>query len=182
MKKTKTKKSELEPRSANESATETSHIVLPSHTNAVGTIFGGVLMSWIDINAAICAQKHARRIAVTASVDALYFLAPARVGDTVTLRAKVVYTGRTSMMVSVEVVAEDPLTGTPRRCVTAHLTFVAFDKSMRPTPVPPLLLKSKLERETFEWAAERRRILLQHFGKDKASGQHRPTDSNDMLK
>ena len=74
------------------STVETHQIVLPSHTNAIGTIFGGTVMSWIDIAAAICAQKHAGQICVTASVDALHFLNPVRLGDMVRLVAKVVYT------------------------------------------------------------------------------------------
>src|SRR5437868_8054675 len=126
MKKKKPKKKQtqynLSTKAAADSFVETNEIVLPSHANALGTIFGGVLMSWIDITAAICAQRHSGRIAVTASVDMLKFLVPAHVGDTVTLKAKVVYTGNTSMMVAVDVVAENPLEGIKRRCVTAHLS------------------------------------------------------------
>jgi len=144
-------------------------MVLLSHTNSIGTIFGGVLMSWIDIVAAICAQRYAGRIAVTASVDALNFLSPARVGDTVTLRAQVVYTGKTSMMISVDVDAENPLKRDKRRCVTALLTFVAVDEKMKPTLVPPLTLTTDEEKQVFDWASERRRILLDQMRKRSGS-------------
>ncbi len=144
---------------------ETNNIVLPSHANALGTLFGGVLMSWIDISAAICAQRHSRRVSVTASVDSLSFLAPVYVGDTVTLKSKVVYTGKSSMVIAVDVTAENPLEGKPRKCVTAYLNFVAFDEKRKPTSVPQIKLETAEERELFEWAAERRKALLDQWRK-----------------
>jgi acyl-CoA hydrolase len=162
----------LKPRSSEESAVEMNDIVLPSHANALGTIFGGVLMGWIDIAAAICAQRHSRRIAVTASVDALYFIAPIQVGDMVNLRARIVHTGRTSMVISVNVTTENPLTGEKKECVTAHLSFVALDSAKKPTAVPPLLLKTKSEKEEFEWAAQRRKVLLEQRKEQERHKQH----------
>lgn len=156
-------KNRLAPRPSSQSTVETNHIVLPSHANALGTIFGGVLMSWIDIAAAICAQRHSGSIAVTASVDALYFLGPAKVGDTVTLKARVIHTGTTSMVVSVDVVAENPITEKHQRCVEAHLSFVALNQKHKPTPVPPLLLETKEDKRLFDRAAKRRKILLQQL-------------------
>ncbi len=163
--------SKLKAKSAQDSVVEMNNIVLPSHANALGTIFGGVLMSWIDIAAAICAQRHSRKIAVTASVDTLYFLVPVQVGDTVTLFARVVHTGRTSMVVLVDVFAENPLSGSRRHCVTAHLSFVALDQKRRPAEVPPLLIKTKRERQEFEAAAKRREFLIDHL---KSLGQISP--------
>lgn len=154
-------KKQLKPKSSAASAVEMNEIVLPSHANNLGTLFGGILMSWIDIAAAISAQRHAQRIAVTASVDSLRFLAPVRVGDMVNLKAHVVYTGRTSMMVTVDVSAENPLTGKKRHCVTALLSFVALNNDKKPTAVPPLKVVTKEEKRAYQWADQRRRILLQ---------------------
>jgi uncharacterized protein (TIGR00369 family) len=153
----------LKAKSPSESIVEMNEMVLPSHTNALGTIFGGVLMSWIDIAAAICAQRHSQRIAVTASVDALAFLAPVHSGDMVNLRAKMVHTGKTSMMIIVEVSAESVRKGTKIHCVTAYLSFVALNNDKKPTAVPPLKLKTAAEKQAFEWAAERKMTLLKQW-------------------
>ncbi len=153
----KMKKIKQQPK---ESFVETNHIVLPSHANALGTIFGGVVMSWIDIVAAISAQRHAKQICVTASVDALHFLSPIHVGDTVTLRAQVVYTGRTSMIVEVEVTRQNPTQPTPQICVTSHLSMVSVNKSGKPVPVPELDLVTPHDKRAYKIAAERRKFLL----------------------
>jgi len=145
---------------SNAAVVETNHIVLPSHINALGTIFGGVLMSWIDITAAICAQQHSGCVVVTASIDVLHFLAPARLGDVVTLKAKVIYTGKTSMVVRVNAEAENVRDRKRRRCVTADLSFVALDKKGKPAKVPSLKPRSKQEKSDFEKAAARRKVLL----------------------
>jgi len=139
---------------------ETNEIVLPSHTNAIGTIFGGVLMSWIDMIAAICAQRHAKTVVVTASVDALHFLAPARLGDVVTLRARVIYTGKTSLVVRVDAHTENVRSANRSHCVTADLSFVALDSNSKPTPVPAVHPETSRELKDFDEAASRRKILL----------------------
>lgn len=113
-------------------------LVLPSDTNALGTIFGGKVMSWIDICAAIAAARHARRVVVTASIDALHFLAPAKVGNVLHIRAMVNFAARTSMEVGVRVDSENQLTGEMTHTASCYTTFVALDDSGRPTPVPPL--------------------------------------------
>ena len=151
----------LKKKLPSESSVESNHLVLPSHANALGTIFGGVLMSWIDVAAAISAQRHSSRIAVTASVDALYFLAPVNVGDAVCLKARVIHTGRTSMIVAVEVTSENIKTpGQKQRCVTAYLSMVAVDENKKPTPVPELLLETDADKASYREAAERRQFLL----------------------
>src|ERR1700733_8713039 len=95
-------------KSPSESAVVMTELVLPSHTNALGTIFGGQIMCWIDIAAAIAAGRHARSAVVTASLDAMAFLAPVRLGDVVHIRAIVNYVSRTSMEIGVQVDAENP--------------------------------------------------------------------------
>ena len=84
-------------------------IVLPSHTNQLGTIFGGQIMAWIDIAAAIAATRHAKKICVTVSIDTLHFIAPAKLGDAVNLCASVNYNHNTSMEVGVRVESENVL-------------------------------------------------------------------------
>lgn len=131
-------------------------MVLPSDTNALGTIFGGRVMSWIDIAGAIAARRYSRQIVVTASIDALHFLAPIRLGDIVHIRARVNYAGRTSMEVGVRVDAENPATGETTHTSTAYATFVALDKHGKPTEVPPVVPSSPEEKRRFEEAKHRR--------------------------
>ena len=121
-----------------DSAVTMTEIVLPSDTNALGTIFGGKVMSWIDIAGAIAASRHARRVVVTASIDALHFLAPIKLGHFVHIRARVNYSSRTSMEVGIRVDSENPITGEMTHTATAYATFVALDDHGRPTPVPPV--------------------------------------------
>jgi acyl-CoA hydrolase len=132
----------MEPRPQSESITQMTEYVLPQHTNALGGVFGGQIMAWMDLCAAICAQRHSGRMAVTAFVDDLKFELPVRVGEVVRLSAHVTATFRTSMEIEVVVEGEDAPTGRRWPCVTARLTFVAIDEHRKPAPVPPLLLDS----------------------------------------
>lgn len=145
-----------EPKSVPASLTEKTEIVLPQHANAIGTAFGGTVMSWIDVCAAVSAQRHCGRVAVTASVDALDFVAPLRVGDVVILRSWVNAAFRTSLEVECVVEKEDPETGRRVLCADAYLTFVNLGADGRPMPVPPLAPATDDERKRAN-AAERRR-------------------------
>lgn len=131
-------------------------MVLPSDANALGTIFGGKIMSWIDIAAAIAAGRHARKVVVTASIDALHFVAPVKVGDVVHIQASVNFAGRTSMEVGVRVDSENLVSGEKHHTATAYTTFVALDGHGRPAPVPPLLPETPEEKRRFEQAKKRR--------------------------
>ena len=135
-------------------------IVLPSHANVHGTIFGGVIMSWIDIAGAIAAARHSRSAVVTVSLDSLHFIAPVKVGYTVLVHASVTYAGSTSMEVEIFVEAENSLTGDVKRATTAFLTYVAVDEFGRPRQVPPFTPKTALEKKKHKEAAERRKIRL----------------------
>jgi len=137
------------------SAAEFNHIVLPPDTNALGTIFGGRIMQWIDIAGAIVAGRHCRRIAVTASLDELHFISPVRLGDFVILKASVNYTHNTSMEIGVRVEAENPKTGERRKTSTAFLTFVALDEEGRPTPVPPILPETEEDKRRYREGQKR---------------------------
>jgi len=151
----------LTPKPACESYSEMTEIVLPSHTNPLGTAFGGQVMAWIDICAGIAAQRHARQIVVTASMDDLHFRAPIYQGEFVVLKAQVNRSFHTSMEVGVRVEAENPLTGERRHCSSAYLTFVALDAQGNRVPIPPLVPETADEKRRYEEAAERRRYRLE---------------------
>jgi acyl-CoA hydrolase len=160
-----------------QSAVIMTEIVLPSDTNAIGTIFGGKIMSWIDIAGAIAAGRHARRVVVTASIDALHFLAPVKVGHVVHIRAMVNFTSRTSMEVGVRVDSENPITGEETHTATAYTTFVALDDHGRPTPVPRLLPESPQEKRRFEEAKKRRESRVR-LAEELKKGEHLLTSGN----
>jgi acyl-CoA hydrolase len=144
-----------------ESRVEMTEIVLPGHTNQLGTIFGGQLMAWIDIAASIAAARHARGVCVTASIDALHFVAPIRLGQHVVIRTCVNYAGRTSMEVGARLESEDPPTGERTHVARAYLTFVAIDAHGRPRPVPPVLPETREEKRRYEEAELRRSSRLE---------------------
>ena len=131
--------------------------VLPQHANAFGNVFGGQIMAWVDLCAAICAQRHCGKHAVTAFVDDLEFERPVRIGEVVRLSARVTATFRTSMEIEVVVRGEEPRTGSEWPCVQARAVFVALDlDTLKPTPVPPLLLDTE-EARASQKAGEARR-------------------------
>lgn len=136
-------------------------MVLPSHINALGSIFGGVIMSWIDIAAAICAQRHSNKTVVTASIDALHFVAPVYKGWIVNLKASCNYAATTSMEIGVRIDAENPITGKSFHTATAYLTFVAIDENLKPIPVPKLSPESAEEKRRYEAAQIRRKHRLE---------------------
>lgn len=131
------------------SQVETRYIVMPDHANHYGTAFGGTIMAWIDMVAAMIAQKHSGREAVTISIDRLTFIQPVYVGDHVILRGSVNYMGNNSMEIGVQVLKENPYTNERLRTTTAYLTFVALDKNKKPVKVPPLQVDSEEERRRF---------------------------------
>jgi acyl-CoA hydrolase len=135
---------------------EMNQIVMPGQANALGTVFGGQIMAWIDVCAAIAAQRFARGPVVTASMDNLLFRAPIKQGHVVILQAMVNWAGRTSMEVGVRVDSEDPRTGTRTHTSTCYLTFVALDDLGQPKPVPALVIVSDDDRRR-HGDAERRR-------------------------
>lgn len=143
------------------SRVETAQIVLPGFTNALGTIFGGMLMQWIDVAAAIAAARHAQGAVVTASMDRLHFMQPVRLAEVVIIQAQVNFAARTSMEVGVRVVVEDLQTRERLQATRAYLTFVAVDDGGRPRPVQPLVLEDEQDRRRFEAASRRRAVRLE---------------------
>jgi acyl-CoA hydrolase len=148
--------SHFPPKRPEESVTTMTEYVLPTHANVLGNAFGGQILAWIDLCAAICAQRHTGHIAITAGIDELSFERPIKVGQVVRLTARVTAAFRTSLEILTSVEGEDSMTGDRWPCVTAFVTFVAVDASLRPTPVPGLLLETEGDRALAEAAAERR--------------------------
>jgi acyl-CoA hydrolase len=146
----------LPPRSQAASLTTMTEYVLPQHSNLFGGVFGGQIMAWVDLCAAICAQRHSGRPAVTAFVDDLKFQKPVRIGEVVRLEARVNAVFRTSMEIAVEVTGEDSRTGRTWPCVHALTVFVAIGDDGKPTAVPPLLLEDEATRAS-QAAGEARR-------------------------
>ena len=123
---------------ANVTVVEMTQIVLPSHANNHGTAFGGQMAAWIDICAAVSAQRFSRTTVVTASMDELHFLRGARRGMIVVLKSQVNQAWNSSIEVGVRVETEDPLTGDRDHCCSAYLTFVALDQTGKKVAVPKL--------------------------------------------
>ncbi len=143
-----------------QSRTEMTELVLPGDSNQLGNILGGKVMHWIDLAAAITANRHSGHVAVTASMDSLEFLHPIRVGEVVHLISQVNWVGRTSMEVGVDVYGENMDTGERRKTSTAFLTFVALNSEGKPVEIPPLVLTTPEEEERFHAAEARRQERL----------------------
>lgn len=152
---------ELKPgKPVSASRVECTEIIQPNDTNPLGTVFGGKVMAMMDVVGALAAQRHARKVVVTAAIDALEFLAPAKVGHFLIVRAQVNFVASTSMEVGAVAFAEDPLTGETRQTSSALLTFVALDSFGRPSPVPPVIPETDDERRAYEDAKGRREERL----------------------
>jgi acyl-CoA hydrolase len=136
----------------NESAVETRYLVMPQQANPQGTAFGGAIVGWIDMVAAMAAQRHCGTEVVTAGIDSLVFRHPIRIGDHVVLKAAVNYVSRSSMEVGVQVIRENPYSGERVLATTAHLTLVALDEHKKPIPAPPLLPQTPEEKARYEGA------------------------------
>jgi acyl-CoA hydrolase len=150
----------IPPKPVSESQIIMTEMVLPSDTNAIGTIFGGKVVSLIDIAAAMAAGKHSRSVVVTASIDALHFVSPVKLGEYVHIKASVNYAGTTSMEIGVRVDKENPLTGEMKHTATAYLTFVALDSDGKPRTVPQVTPQSDAERRRYEAAKIRRQARI----------------------
>ena len=146
-------------KSPSESFVHSRKLVMPDQINPNGTLFGGVLMSWMDKVAYMAAQRHAgKRHVLTVNIDQIHFSAPIGVGDQVELTAVVEYVGRTSMEVAVEVNRLDVESSQIQRAASAQFTFVAVDEHLKPVPVPQIKLVTELEKTQFEKAKLRVKI------------------------
>ena len=130
-------------------------LVLPNDTNNLGNVLGGRVMHLMDICAAMSAYKHSRSHVVTASVDNLNFLAPAKKGFILILKSSVNFALKTSMEVGVKIESENPFTGEIRHTASAYLTFVALDEYGKPKVVPPIKPETKDEKRRYKEGKKR---------------------------
>jgi acyl-CoA hydrolase len=157
-----------------ESFVSMTELVLPNDTNTLNNLMGGRLMHWMDIVSAIAAQKHCNRIVVTASVDNISFREPIRLGDVVTLKAKVTRAFSSSVEVRIDVSAENIPSGTIVESNSAYFTFVAVDQSGRPIDVPEVDPETDQEKEYYNGALRRRQLRL------ILSGRMKPHEANEL--
>jgi acyl-CoA hydrolase len=135
-------------------------LVLPQHTNPIGVIFGGVVMSWIDIASAIAASRHSKTHVTTASIDALDFIKPIHLGWIANIRATVNRVWNTSMEIGVHVSAENPRSDELYHTATAYLTMVAVDINGKPCKIPDITPVTDDEKRRHRQAGERRALRL----------------------
>lgn len=145
---------------ARESAVVMTEMVLPNDTNTLNNLMGGKLMHWMDVVAAIAAQKHSNSIVVTASADNISFKEPIALGNVVTLKAQVTRAFNSSMEVFIEVTAEDIPANKKVMTHRAFFTFVAVDDNNKPSRIPELVPETTEEIENFEGALRRRQLRL----------------------
>ena len=150
----------LLPKPISDSRITLSQLMHLEHANLLGNVHGGWIMKLVDEAGALACMRHAQRKVVTVTIDSMDFREPIRIGDLVILNAEVSYTGRTSMEATVEVHAENPITGEQTHTNTAYLVYVALDDAGRPTPVPSLLAETEQEKQKMEQAQIRQERRL----------------------
>lgn len=152
---------------ARESLCINTEIVLPNDTNVLGNLMGGRLLHWMDICAAVSAHRHCGRVVVTASVNNVSFNQPIKLGEIVTLQAKVSRAFTSSMEVFIDVWVENNTTGEKKKCNEAIYTFVAVDQMGSPIAVPELIPETEEEKQRYAGALRRRQLALILAGKMK---------------
>lgn len=152
---------------AKESHTVMNELVLPNDTNTFGNLMGGRLLYWMDICAAMAAQKHSNNPVVTVSVDNVSFKRSIGLGEVVTIEAQVTRAFSTSMEVRMEIFAQNLPEGTKIKSNEAYYTFVAIDENGAPKQVPSLHPQTELERKLYDEALRRRELRLLMAGKLK---------------
>jgi acyl-CoA hydrolase len=161
------KNKRMKERTPSDSFTVMTEIVLPNDTNALGNLMGGRLMYWMDIAAAISAQKHCNAMVVTASVDNISFEYPVKLGNVVHIEAKVTRAFNSSMEIYLKVWGEDMTQQFKYKSNEAYYTFVALDPNSKPKTVPQIVTETDDEKKLFEGALRRRQLRLILGGKLK---------------
>ncbi len=157
----------MQGKTAKESKTIMTEIVLPNDTNSLGNLRGGRILHWMDIASAIAAGKHSNAVVVTASVDNVSFENPIKLGDVVVITATVTRVFNTSMETHIEVWAENLPSQTKYKCNEAYYTFVALDSNGRPRKSVPLIPETEQEKKMYDTALARRELRLVLAGKLK---------------
>ena len=156
--------------SLNRKTVENSHVimhelVLPNDTNLLGNVLGGRVMHLMDMCAAMSAYKHARSAVVTAGVDQLDFLAPAKKGDIMILKSAINFTGKSSMEVGVRIESENPKTGITQHTVSAYMTFVSLNEAGKPQRVIPVIPETDIEKRRYQDGKDRSIQRKKRLGK-----------------
>ena len=146
----------MKTKSPSFSETIKTEVVCPNDTNPMDILKGGRLVEWMDIAAAVCAQTHAGRICVTASINKVDFKAAAKVGDIITISAKITRAFNTSMEILVQAFARKVVAGKKYIISEAYFTFVALDAKGKAAPVIELKPITDMEKEQYEEALTRR--------------------------
>jgi acyl-CoA hydrolase len=157
----------LKPKHPKDSLAVLTEIVLPNDTNTLGNLMGGRLLHWMDIASAIAAHRHCGRVVVTASVNNVSFSQPIRLGEIVTLHAKVSRAFNSSMEVFIDVWVENNQTGEKKKCNTAIYIFVAVDQVGNPINVPELIPETEEEKKRYDRALRSKQLSLILAGKMK---------------
>jgi acyl-CoA hydrolase len=165
----------MKAKTAKETLAITTHMVLPNDTNTLGNLFGGQLLAWMDIIASVSAQRHSRRVVVTASVNNVSFKSPISHASLVTLEAKVSRAFSSSMEIFVDVFVENNVTGERIKSNEAIYTFVAVDQNGGPIQVPELIPETDEEKERFESALRRKQLSL------ILAGKMNPKDATELV-
>ena len=157
----------MKAKTPKESITINTEFVLPNDTNVLGNLMGGRLLHWMDICSAISAHRHCGRVVVTASVNNVSFNQPIKLGEIVTLEAKISRAFSSSMEVFIDVWVENRMTGEKKKCNEAIYTFVAVDQLGNPINVPELTPETEEEKQRYAGALRRRQLSLILAGKMK---------------
>lgn len=164
----------MQGRPPKDSHTIMNELVLPNDTNTMNNLMGGRLLHWMDIAAAISAQKHCNRLVVTVSVDNVSFKNSIKLGDVITIEAKVSRAFKTSVEVRLDVWAQNIPSGTRIKSNEAYYTFVALDENGHTVSVPEIVPETVEETQLFESALRRRQLRLILAGKMK------PNDATEL--
>ena len=164
----------MQGKSPRESYTIMNELVLPNDTNTLNNLMGGRLLHWMDIAAAISGQKHCNRIVVTASVDNFSFKHPIKLGDVISIEAKVTRAFNTSVEIRMDVWAQNIPSGTRVKSNEAYYTFVALDQDGNTVPVPELIPETPEDFILYDGALRRRQLRL------ILSGKMKPDDATEL--
>jgi acyl-CoA hydrolase len=140
----------LEGKTPSKTKVVMTELVLPGMTNLLGNLLGGQLMHWMDIAGALCCMRHSNTHVATVAVEALEFKHPARQGEMVSVEAKIIWTGRTSMKAKITATAENLATGAVIITNIAKFTFIALDKDGQKAAVPRLIPETDEEKQDFK--------------------------------
>ncbi len=161
---------DLTPKTVSASQVTLVQLMEITDANIAGIVHGGTIMKLVDTAAGLAAMKHCGGLAVTVTIDSMSFLAPARIGDTVTVKASANDVGQTSLEVGVRVESENVISGERTHTGSAYLVFVAIDEKGKPRPVPPVLAETPTQLRRQREAKIRRETRLAH---KKAILEHR---------